>query len=109
MHVKFENLCPRCCYLSRLIDSNNISRSAKFIMERGWIVHMLLVVALSPIQVTEDDLARVHPNFKKGHHGGGQGPPTSIALPPTSREAIYSAPIPQRRYTFTNILSFIEI
>ncbi|GFW07730.1 hypothetical protein TNCV_3918631 [Trichonephila clavipes] len=46
--------------------------------------------------------------------GGGQRPPNSLPLPPTSRENLqldgYSEyPMPQRHYTFTNIHAFSRI
>ncbi|GFX90999.1 amiloride-sensitive sodium channel subunit beta [Trichonephila clavipes] len=35
-----------------------------------------------------DDLTRSHPNFEGEHPRGGQGPPTSLLLQPTSREGL---------------------
>ncbi|GFX14908.1 hypothetical protein TNCV_1486501 [Trichonephila clavipes] len=46
---------------------------------------MSLAIALSTIQVTER-FNSVSPNFEREYPGGGQGPSTSLLLPPTPRE-----------------------
>ncbi|GFV90415.1 hypothetical protein TNCV_49901 [Trichonephila clavipes] len=46
---------------------------------------MIVALALSTIQVTVR-FGSVHPNLDGEHSGGGQRPPTSLPLPPTTRE-----------------------
>ncbi|GFW19945.1 hypothetical protein TNCV_866511 [Trichonephila clavipes] len=54
-------------------------------------------------------LARLHPNFE-GEYPGGQGPPTSLPLPPTSREnlrldgCLKYPPATKERDTFTSTI-----
>ncbi|GFU76816.1 hypothetical protein TNCV_4519731 [Trichonephila clavipes] len=52
----------------------------------------------------------VPPEFRGRTPWGGQGPPTSLPLPPTTREDLrLEFPIPQRHFSFTNFHVFIGI
>ncbi|GFT51898.1 uncharacterized protein TNCV_1226201 [Trichonephila clavipes] len=52
---------------------------------KGLDVCLTLAVALNIMQVTGYVLDQFHPNFEGEYLGGGQRPPTSLLLPPTSR------------------------
>ncbi|GFY02827.1 hypothetical protein TNCV_3507071 [Trichonephila clavipes] len=63
---------------------------------------------------TACDFALFHPYLEGENPGGGQGPPTSLPLPPTTREDLrldgyLEYTMPERHYTFTNTRVFFGI
>ncbi|GFU84618.1 hypothetical protein TNCV_4939571 [Trichonephila clavipes] len=65
--------------------------------------------------MNQPHLTGFHPNFEGGHTGGGQRPPTSSFLfPSTSRKNLrfdgyLEFSRAQRNYTFVDILAFFRI
>ncbi|GFX81494.1 uncharacterized protein TNCV_4509011 [Trichonephila clavipes] len=74
-----------CCYLCHLktVTSDQGSRNSSW--RKARFLRLSLALALSTMQVTVPQ-ALFYPNFEGEHSGDGQGPPTSLSLPPTSRE-----------------------
>ncbi|GFX94965.1 hypothetical protein TNCV_3045971 [Trichonephila clavipes] len=61
------------------------SRPTKSIVAKGYNLCLSLALALSTIQA-KVRFCSVPPQFRGRKPYGGQGPPTSLPLPPTTRE-----------------------
>ncbi|GFU95228.1 hypothetical protein TNCV_2125381 [Trichonephila clavipes] len=106
MNIRIVNCCVVVTNATCLTKSDRGPRNSSRL--RAIIFIPVVSLSFEPHAGDSTIFARFHPNIEGENHGSGQGPPTSHPLPPTIIEDLrldgsLEYPLPQRRYTFTNI------